>query len=123
MSMQSTGLSREERGPGGGGDRVRSLAETAELLDISICTLRRMIAAGEGPIVTRLSPRRLGVRDSHRQPIAVDWRSLARFCAGQQQCLSDREVSFIVSISRLHRLTEKQEKWLRDIAARLRATA
>jgi predicted DNA-binding transcriptional regulator AlpA len=64
MSMQSTGLSREERG--GGGDRVRSLVETAELLGISICTLRRMIAAGTGPTVTQLSPRRLGIRDSHR---------------------------------------------------------
>jgi hypothetical protein len=57
------------------------------------------------------------------QPIATDWRSLARFCASNQQSLSDREVNFIVSISRLHWLTEKQEKWLRDIAARLRATA
>jgi predicted DNA-binding transcriptional regulator AlpA len=66
MSMQTTGLSREERSAGGGGDRVRSLQETAALLGISICTLRRMIAAGEGPIVTRLSPRRLGIRDSHR---------------------------------------------------------
>jgi predicted DNA-binding transcriptional regulator AlpA len=66
MSLQSNGLSREERGPGGGGDRVRSLQETAALLGISIATLRRMIASGTGPTVTRLSPRRLGVRDSHR---------------------------------------------------------
>lgn len=45
--MYSTGLSREERGAGiGGGDRVRSLKETAALLGISIATLRRMIAAG-----------------------------------------------------------------------------
>jgi hypothetical protein len=59
-------LSREERGVAGGGDRVRSLAETAALLGISIATLRRMITAGTGPTVTRLSPRRLGIRDSHR---------------------------------------------------------
>jgi hypothetical protein len=66
--MYSTGLSRDERGAGigGGGDRVRSLAETAVLLGISIATLRRMISAGTGPTVTRLSPRRLGIRDSHR---------------------------------------------------------
>jgi predicted DNA-binding transcriptional regulator AlpA len=64
--MYSTGLSREARGAGSGGDRVRSLAETAALLGISIATLRRMISAGTGPTVTRLSPRRLGVRDSHR---------------------------------------------------------
>jgi predicted DNA-binding transcriptional regulator AlpA len=66
--MYSTGLSREERGAGiGGRDRVRSLQETAALLGISIATLRRLIAAGEGPTVTRLSPRRLGIRDSHRE--------------------------------------------------------
>jgi hypothetical protein len=68
MSIQSTALSREERGfvGGSGGDRVRSLAETAALLGISIATLRRMISAGTGPIITRMSPRRLGVRDCHR---------------------------------------------------------
>jgi hypothetical protein len=57
------------------------------------------------------------------QPIATDWRSLARYCASHQRQLSDREVNFIVSISRLHRLSEKQERWLRDIASRLRAAA
>jgi hypothetical protein len=58
------------------------------------------------------------------QPIATDWRSLARFCAGQQHHLSPRELDFIIGIARQNReLTEKQEKWLRDIAARLRATA
>jgi predicted DNA-binding transcriptional regulator AlpA len=65
--MYSTGLSREERGAGiGGGDRVRSLREVADLLGISHPTLRRMISAGTGPTVTRLSERRLGIRDSHR---------------------------------------------------------
>jgi predicted DNA-binding transcriptional regulator AlpA len=69
MGIHSTALSREERGTGvgGGGDRVRSLAETAALLNISIATLRRMIAAGTGPRVIRLSPRRIGVRDSARE--------------------------------------------------------
>jgi predicted DNA-binding transcriptional regulator AlpA len=65
--MYSTGLSRKERGAGIGVDRVRSLQETAELLGIGIATLRRMIAAGTGPTVTRLSARRLGIRDSHRE--------------------------------------------------------
>jgi excisionase family DNA binding protein len=48
------------------GDRVRSLREVAELLNISLPTFRRMIADGTGPTVTRLSERRLGIRDSHR---------------------------------------------------------
>jgi predicted DNA-binding transcriptional regulator AlpA len=49
------------------GDRVRSLRETAALLGVSIATLRRMIAAGDGPVVTQLSARRQGIRDSHRE--------------------------------------------------------
>jgi hypothetical protein len=58
------------------------------------------------------------------QPISTDWRSAARFCASHQHRLSAREVDFIVSIARQNReLTEKQERWLRDIAARLRAAA
>ena len=67
--MYSTGLSKEERRAraGGGPDRVRSLAETADLLNISVPTLRRMIAAGTGPSVIRVSARRLGVRDSARE--------------------------------------------------------
>jgi predicted DNA-binding transcriptional regulator AlpA len=74
MGIHSTALSREERGAGlgGGGDRVRSLAETAALLNISIATLRRMIAAGTGPRVIRLSPRRLGIRDSDREAFLQD---------------------------------------------------
>jgi hypothetical protein len=58
------------------------------------------------------------------QPIATDRRSLARFCASHQHSLSARELNFIISIARQNReLTGKQEKWLRDIASRLRATA
>jgi hypothetical protein len=58
------------------------------------------------------------------QPIATDWRSIARFCANHQDRLSPREIDFIVSIARQNwELSEKQEKWLRDIASRLRATA
>jgi predicted DNA-binding transcriptional regulator AlpA len=76
MPLHSTGLSREERGAGvgvgaaGGGldglDRVRTLKETAQLVGVSMATLRRRIADGAIKIV-RLSPRRIGIRDSDRQ--------------------------------------------------------
>jgi hypothetical protein len=55
----------ESRGHLGGGDPVRSLPEFAALAGISLRTLRRLIDAGDGPIITRLSPRRLGIRVSH----------------------------------------------------------
>jgi hypothetical protein len=48
-------------------DYVRSLAETAAILGLSLATLRRMIAMQQGPKVTRLSARRLGIRDSDRE--------------------------------------------------------
>ena len=48
-------------------DRVVSLKETAEICDLSVATLRRVIAAGRGPKLTRLSARRVGVRQSHRE--------------------------------------------------------
>jgi predicted DNA-binding transcriptional regulator AlpA len=73
MSQQSTGLRREERrgvgaaSAGGDGlDRVRTLKETAQLLGISMATLRRRIADGAIKTV-RLSQRRIGVLDSARQ--------------------------------------------------------
>lgn len=47
-------------------DRVRTVRETADLLGISLPTLKRILAAGDGPVVTQLSERRLGIRDSHR---------------------------------------------------------
>jgi predicted DNA-binding transcriptional regulator AlpA len=43
-------------------DRVLKLSEFAEIAGISVITLRRRIAAEEGPIVTRLSLRRIGIR-------------------------------------------------------------
>jgi hypothetical protein len=49
----------------GGGDPVRSLREFAALAGISIATLRRMIKSGDGPVITRMSPRRIGIRCSH----------------------------------------------------------
>jgi excisionase family DNA binding protein len=77
MSVMSTGFSRDERrGAGGGGggvkaggghpDCVRSIRETAALLNVSVATLRRMIAARTIRVV-KLSPRRIGIRDSARE--------------------------------------------------------
>jgi predicted DNA-binding transcriptional regulator AlpA len=48
-------------------DSVRSLAEFAALANVSLATLRRLIAAGDGPPITQISPRRIGIRDSHGQ--------------------------------------------------------
>jgi hypothetical protein len=48
-------------------DYVHSLADTAAILGLSLATLRRMIAMQQGPKVTRLSARRLGIRDSDRE--------------------------------------------------------
>jgi predicted site-specific integrase-resolvase len=62
--MQSTVPDREEHRLDGL-DRVRSLKETAELLGLSIATLRRRIAAGAIKVV-HLSPRRVGITDHAR---------------------------------------------------------
>jgi hypothetical protein len=81
MSVQSTGLSKEEKkgaqrlgtkpfgrtGIPAHLDVVRTVAETAVLLGLGEQTLRTMIKEGRGPQVTRLSARRIGIRDSHRQ--------------------------------------------------------
>jgi hypothetical protein len=48
-------------------NRVRSIAETAAILDINVRTLRRIIARGEGPEVVQLSARRKGITDSARE--------------------------------------------------------
>jgi predicted DNA-binding transcriptional regulator AlpA len=77
MTVQSTGLSREERSANPSRqlageafkqfDCVRSVEETAKILGLGLPTLRSMLARGEGPQVTRLSARRVGIRDTHRQ--------------------------------------------------------
>jgi hypothetical protein len=76
MSVSSTGLSREERtdvpskvSPGflAQFDCVRTIAQTAAILGIGEPSLRAMIGRGEGPQVTRLTARRIGIRDSHRE--------------------------------------------------------
>jgi predicted DNA-binding transcriptional regulator AlpA len=46
------------------GNCVRSLREAAAAAGISIATLRRRVADGTGPVIVRMSPRRVGVRDS-----------------------------------------------------------
>ena len=46
-------------------DFVISINEFSKLAGVSIATARRLIAAQDGPIVTRLSQRRLGVRMRH----------------------------------------------------------
>jgi predicted DNA-binding transcriptional regulator AlpA len=46
-------------------DRVLTLSEFAKIAGISLVTLRRRIAAHDGPIVTKLSERRLGIRVRH----------------------------------------------------------
>lgn len=46
-------------------DRVESLGEFADRTGMSMSTLRRLIDRGEGPVVTRLSERKVGIRSSH----------------------------------------------------------
>jgi predicted DNA-binding transcriptional regulator AlpA len=79
MSVQSTGLSAEERSGSARPTRqtageafkqfdcVRTITETAAILGIGEPSLRVMIREGKGPQVTRLSPRRIGIRESHRE--------------------------------------------------------
>jgi hypothetical protein len=46
---------------------VDPLAIVAAECGLSLPTLRRVISAGKGPVVTRLSPGRLGVQRRHRR--------------------------------------------------------
>ncbi len=45
-------------------DYVRSISERAASIGIGEMTLRRLIKRGEGPATLRLSPGRIGIRDS-----------------------------------------------------------
>ncbi len=58
-------------------DRVLMLSEFAIMAGISLVTLRRLIARGEGPAVTKLSTRRLGVRLSHARAW-LDFKNIPR---------------------------------------------
>jgi predicted DNA-binding transcriptional regulator AlpA len=44
---------------------VRSIKDAATILGVSYATLKRMLASGEGPKVTRLTQRRIGIQDRH----------------------------------------------------------
>jgi predicted DNA-binding transcriptional regulator AlpA len=46
-------------------DRVFPVRQAAEIIGLSVPTLRRVIAAGNGPPLIQLSPRRQGIRESH----------------------------------------------------------
>jgi predicted DNA-binding transcriptional regulator AlpA len=48
-------------------DVVEPLPEACRRIGVSYSTLRRLIAAGEGPPVVRLSQRRLGILRRHRR--------------------------------------------------------
>jgi predicted DNA-binding transcriptional regulator AlpA len=48
--------------PNGGPDRLITERTTAEILNISPDTLRRLGRRGEGPIRRKISPRRVGYR-------------------------------------------------------------
>jgi len=67
MSISSTGLSDHETAlPGAlAADRVYTFDDFAKIAGISTITLRRLIRAGKGPIVTWLSERRGGIRGRH----------------------------------------------------------
>jgi predicted DNA-binding transcriptional regulator AlpA len=70
MSDVATGASREKSGSSASlqqFDYVRTIKETATILGIGEPSLRVMIREGRGPQVTRLSARRIGIRDSHRE--------------------------------------------------------
>lgn len=46
-------------------DRVLPVRQAAEIIGLSVPTFRRVIAAGKGPPLIQLSPRRQGIRESH----------------------------------------------------------
>jgi predicted DNA-binding transcriptional regulator AlpA len=67
-TTSETALSRDERrGALAQLDCVRTIEETAALLSLGVPTLRTMLQRGQGPKITRLSARRIGIRDSHRE--------------------------------------------------------
>jgi predicted DNA-binding transcriptional regulator AlpA len=44
---------------------VRSVKDAASILGISYATLKRLLASGDGPKMTRLTQRRVGIQDRH----------------------------------------------------------
>jgi predicted DNA-binding transcriptional regulator AlpA len=55
---------RRQRGLARHLDRIWTFEEFAKQNSISTATLERVIRRGEGPKVVKLSPRRLGIRES-----------------------------------------------------------
>jgi predicted DNA-binding transcriptional regulator AlpA len=52
-------------------DKVLTFSQWCDVNNFSIATGRRIINAGNGPPVLRLSPRRIGVRESDNR----DWQA------------------------------------------------
>jgi hypothetical protein len=48
-------------------DEVRSFRAWCEACGISPATGRRIVKSGQGPVITRLSDRRIGVRGRHHR--------------------------------------------------------
>ncbi len=61
MSLSAQLARADERHP----YRVMSFRQWCELVGISDDTGRRIIASGNGPRITQLSERRIGVREDH----------------------------------------------------------
>jgi hypothetical protein len=48
-------------------DRVSPFDEWCKRIGVSLATGRRLLASGKGPKVTRLSERRIGIRERHHR--------------------------------------------------------
>lgn len=47
--------------------RILTLRQWAELNSLGVRTAKRIIAAGDGPKITQLSDRRIGIREDHNR--------------------------------------------------------
>ena len=75
QSARDKAMRYERRRSGGGDDAIRpddnrvlTLAQWCALNGISLATGRRLINAGTGPVITQLSPRRIGVTVRDNRP-------------------------------------------------------
>jgi hypothetical protein len=75
QSARDKAMHYERRRSGGGDDAIRpddnrvlTLAQWCALNGISLATGRRLINAGTGPVITQLSPRRIGVTVRDNRP-------------------------------------------------------
>lgn len=62
-------------------NHVRSIKDAATILGVSYATLKRMLASGDGPKITRLTTRRIGIQDRHIE----EWMQerVTAACAGE----------------------------------------